>query len=80
MGVLASWVNYNIYLSALWVLYGVVLLLVATKFTDTVIGKSALLLFAVAAFKVLFFDLSGSNSMSRVFVLVVVSIALYVGG
>ncbi|MEN9911829.1 MAG: hypothetical protein RI956_273 [Pseudomonadota bacterium] len=80
MGVLASWVNYNIYLSALWVLYGVVLLLVATKFTDTVIGKSALLLFAVAAFKVLFFDLSGSNSMSRVFVLIVVSIALYVGG
>jgi uncharacterized membrane protein len=53
---------------------------VATKFTDTVIGKSALLLFAVAAFKVLFFDLSGSNSMSRVFVLIVVSIALYVGG
>ncbi len=80
MGILASWVNHNIYLSALWVLYGVGLLLVAIKFTDKVIGKSALLLFTVVAFKVLFFDLSGSNSMSRVLVLVVVSIALYVGG
>ena len=80
MSALATWVDHNIYLSALWTLYGVVLLVLALKVKDKAIGKSALLLFSVAAFKVLFFDLSGTNSMTRVLVLVVVSASLYAGG
>jgi|CXWL01.1.fsa_nt_gi uncharacterized membrane protein len=77
---LVDWVRQDIYLSALWAVYGVALLLLAIAIKDKAIGKSALLIFAAAAIKVLLFDLSGSNSLVRVLVLLVISGSLYAGG
>jgi len=77
---LVDWVKEDVYLSALWAVYGVALLLLAIGIKDKVIGKSALLIFSAAALKVLLFDLSGTNSMIRVLVLLVLSASLYLGG
>ena len=77
---LVDWITRDIYLSALWAVYGVGLLVLALAIKDKVLGKSALLVFSAAAFKVLLFDLSGSNSMTRVLVLLVISASLYAGG
>ena len=70
----------DIYLSVLWACYAVLLLIVAMQRKDKVLGQSALLLFCAAGLKVLLFDLSGSNSMLRVFVLLALSVSLYLGG
>ncbi len=77
---MVEWINEDIYLSAVWAVYGVILLLLALVVKDKTIGKSALIIFTVAALKVILFDLSGANSMVRVLVLLVLSICLYVGG
>lgn len=77
---LVDWVKEDIYLSALWAIYGVSLLLLAITIKDKTVGRSALLIFSAAALKVLLFDLSGTNSMLRVLVLLVLSISLYLGG
>lgn len=77
---LVDWVKQDIYLSAIWAIYGVALLLGAITIKDKALGKSALLIFSAAALKVLLFDLSGSNSMLRVLVLLVLSVSLYLGG
>ena len=77
---MVEWVKEDIYLSAVWAVYGVALLLLALIVKDKTIGKSALIIFTVAALKVILFDLSGANSMVRVLVLLVLSVCLYVGG
>jgi hypothetical protein len=77
---LVRWVDNGTYLSACWAIFGVALLLIALAIRDKVLGKSALVVFSAAAFKVLLFDLSGSNSMTRVLMLLVISASLYAGG
>lgn len=73
-------IDRDIFLSGLWAAYAVILLLVAMQLKDRVLGQSALLIFAAAGLKVLLFDLSDSNSMLRVLVLLVLSVSLYLGG
>ncbi|WP_345195562.1 DUF2339 domain-containing protein, partial [Kistimonas scapharcae] len=77
---MVEWVQEDIYLSAVWAVYGVVLLLLALVVKDKTVGKSALIIFTIAALKVILFDLSGANSMVRVLVLLILSVSLYVGG
>ncbi len=73
-------VHRDIYLSTLWASYAVILLLVAMQWKDKVLGQSALLIFSAAGLKVLLFDLSDSNSIVKVGVLLALSVSLYLGG
>lgn len=67
-------------ISLLWAVFAVVLLLYAIRRDDAVVGKSSLLIFAASGIKVLLFDLDGRSALTRVLVLVVLSVSLYLGG
>ncbi len=67
-------------ISVAWGVFAVILLLWAIRQDDAVIGKSSLLIFAASGLKVLLHDLDGSAPMTRVLVLIVLSVSLYIGG
>ncbi len=70
----------DILISVAWGVFAVILLLWAIRQDDAVIGKSSLLIFAASGLKVLLHDLDGSAPMTRVLVLIVLSVSLYIGG
>jgi uncharacterized membrane protein len=66
--------------SLMWGLLAVACLLIALKFRDRLLGKSSLLIFAISAGKVLFYDLSSSAPLVRIGTLLVVGCSFYLGG
>lgn len=66
--------------SVAWAILAVVLLVVALRLGDRVLGRSSLLVFSGFALKVLLVDLTGSPSLMRVGTLVVLGGSLYAGG
>lgn len=80
MSVMVHWVQYGFMQSALWAVYGVVVLLVSMRLQHKPLGRSVLMVFVAASVKVLLFDLSGVNSMFRVLALLVISASYYAGG
>jgi uncharacterized membrane protein len=66
--------------SLAWAALAVVMLLLALRRQERLLGQSALLIFAASALKVLLFDLSGSAPLVRIGVLVVLGSSLYAGG
>lgn len=73
-------IDSNLVLSVLWAVIAIALLLGAIQVKDKIIGQSALLIFFASGLKVLLYDLSDSNSMVRVLILIVLSVSLYAGG
>jgi hypothetical protein len=55
-------------------------LMIALNFRDKLLGKSSLLIFAISAGKVLFYDLSSSTPLVRIGTLLVVGCSFYLGG
>lgn len=70
----------RIAVSLTWGVLAVVCLLVALRFKDKLLGKSSLLIFAISAGKVLFYDLATSAPTVRIFTLLVVGCSFYLGG
>lgn len=67
-------------ISVSWASLAIVLLVIALRLEDRVLGQSSLLIFAASGLKVLLFDLTDSTPGVRVAVLVVLSASLYAGG
>lgn len=70
----------GVLISLFWGGFAVTLLLTAIRRDDTLLAQSSLLIFAASSLKVLLYDLSESNSMARVIVLVILAASLYGGG
>ncbi|HEY3326326.1 MAG TPA: DUF2339 domain-containing protein [Novimethylophilus sp.] len=70
----------RIAVSLTWGILAVVCLLIALRFKDKLLGKSSLLIFAISAGKVLFYDLASSAPTVRIFTLLVVGCSFYLGG
>ncbi len=70
----------RIAVSLAWGILAVVCLLVALNAKDKLLGKSSLLIFAISAGKVLFYDLASSAPTVRIFTLLVVGCSFYLGG
>jgi len=66
--------------SIVWGIAAVVTLVISMLTADRRMGRSALLVFAVFAAKVLLFDLSGASPLVRIGCLVVLGVTMYVGG
>jgi len=66
--------------SAFWGVSALGLTIVAQNRKEPVILRIALFNFGIVAFKVLFNDLSGANSIPRVFALIGIGVMLYLGG
>lgn len=69
-----------LWISATWAILGVALLTLGLRLGDRVLGRSALLVFAAFALKVMLYDLGGSPTLIRVGTLVLLGTSLYVGG
>ena len=72
--------NSGLLISVLWGIFAVVLLVVALKASDKVLGQSSLLVFTASAAKVLLHDLAGSPAPIRIGALLALGTSLYVGG
>lgn len=68
------------WISGAWAVLGVALLVLALRLGDRVLGRSALLVFAAFALKVVLYDLGGSPGLLRVATLVLLGASLYLGG
>ncbi len=66
--------------SLAWGVLAVACLLMALNFKDKLLGKSSLLIFAISAGKVLFYDLASSAPLVRIGTLLVVGCSFYLGG
>jgi uncharacterized membrane protein len=66
--------------SIVWGLLAVAALIVSMTSGDRRLGRSALLVFAAFAAKVMLFDLSGTSPLVRIGSLVVLGVTMYVGG
>ncbi len=66
--------------SIVWGLLAVAALIVSMTTGDRRLGRSALLVFAAFAAKVMLFDLSGTSTLVRIGSLVVLGVTMYVGG
>ncbi len=66
--------------SLAWGVLALACLLIALNFRDKLLGKSSLLIFAISAGKVLFYDLSTSAPLVRIGTLLVVGCSFYLGG
>jgi len=70
----------RIAVSLAWGVLALACLLIGIRFRDKLLGKSSLLIFAVSAGKVLFYDLSSSAPLVRIGTLLVVGCSFYLGG
>jgi hypothetical protein len=66
--------------SVVWGVLAVATLIISMMTGDRRLGRSALLVFAAFAAKVLLFDLSGASPLVRIGCLVVLGVTMYVGG
>ncbi|MGE3772770.1 MAG: DUF2339 domain-containing protein, partial [Gammaproteobacteria bacterium] len=66
--------------SIAWALLAIAMMVLALRREDRVLGQSALVIYGASALKVLLFDLSGTASLIRIGVLVVLGVSLYAGG
>lgn len=66
--------------SLAWGVLALACLMVALNFRDKLLGKSSLLIFAISAGKVMFYDLSSSAPLVRIGTLLVVGCSFYLGG
>jgi hypothetical protein len=67
-------------ISAIWGVFAVILLILAVKSRNRLLGQSSLLIFAASVLKILLIDLTGSPSIVRVATLVIAGATLYAGG
>ena len=67
-------------ISAIWGIFAVILLVIAVRARNKLLGQSSLLIFAASVLKILLLDLTGSPSIVRVATLVVAGATLYAGG
>ena len=67
-------------ISAIWGIFAVILLVIAVRAHNKLLGQSSLLIFAASVLKILLLDLTGSPSIVRVATLVVAGATLYAGG
>ena len=67
-------------ISIVWGVFAVVLLLIALRLRNRILGQSSLIVFAASGLKVLLYDLTGTPSLVRVLTLVVLGATLYAGG
>lgn len=67
-------------ISVCWAALALAALAIAVAARDKELGRSSLLIFAASGVKTLLFDLQGSESLLRVFTLLVVGASLYAGG
>ena len=67
-------------ISVIWGSFAVILLMLALKQVDRILGQSSLLVFTASAAKVLLFDMSGSPTLIRIGALLALGTSLYVGG
>ena len=67
-------------ISVIWGVFAVILLVLALKQVDRILGQSSLLVFTASAAKVLLFDMSGSPTLIRIGALLALGTSLYVGG
>lgn len=67
-------------ISIVWGVFAVVLLCLALKLRDRILGQSSLLVFTASAAKVLLHDLAGSPTPVRIGTLVALGASLYIGG
>jgi len=74
------WVGSGLPLSMVWAVFAVLILILAIRSEDKLLGQSALLIFCAAGLKVLLHDLAASSSLVRVMTLIVLAVSLYVGG
>lgn len=70
----------EIMISACWAVLAVILLRLALRYQDRVLGQSSLLVFGASGTKVLLFDLEGSSPLVRIATLVILGASLYAGG
>lgn len=70
----------RITVSLLWGMLALACLLIALRYRDKLLGQSSLLIFAISAAKVLFYDLSSSAPLVRIGTLLVVGCSFYLGG
>ena len=70
----------RVVVSVAWGGLALACLMVALNFRDKLLGKSSLLIFAISAGKVLFYDLSSSAPLVRIGTLLVVGCSFYLGG
>lgn len=70
----------RIAVSLAWGVLALACLMIALNFRDKLLGKSSLLIFAISAGKVLFYDLSSSAPLVRIGTLLVVGCSFYLGG
>jgi uncharacterized membrane protein len=66
--------------SLAWGVIALACLALAFKYSDKLLGKSSLLIFAASAAKVLLFDLSSATPLVRIGSLVILGVTLYAGG
>jgi len=66
--------------SMLWALLALITLVLAFRWADQDLGKSSLLVFSAALFKVILLDLADAAPLLRIGSLVAVGLSLYVGG
>lgn len=66
--------------SLAWGFLALACLMLALNFRDKLLGQSSLLIFAISAGKVLFYDLSSSAPLVRIGTLLVVGCSFYLGG
>ncbi len=66
--------------SLAWGIIALACLALAFKYSDKILGKSSLLIFAASAAKVLLFDLSSATPLVRIGSLVILGVTLYAGG
>lgn len=72
--------NDRVAVSVAWGVLALACLMMALNFRDKLLGKSSLLIFAISAGKVLFYDLSSSAPLVRIGTLLVVGCSFYLGG
>lgn len=80
MVLLLRLVEGSLAVSIAWAVLAIATMLLALRRADRVLGQSALVIFGASALKVLLFDLSGTATLIRIGVLVVLGISLYAGG
>ncbi len=70
----------RIAVSMAWGVLALGCLLASLRWKDKLLGQSSLLIFAISAGKVLFYDLGSSSPLVRIGTLIVVGISFYIGG
>jgi uncharacterized membrane protein len=66
--------------SAVWGVLAVLSLIVAIRFNNKEVARSALFVFAASAVKVWLYDLSQATPLVRIECLLILGITLYIGG